>query len=452
MLPRRYHYMLYTSVILLYIIGLFLPNFYLHTLTAGLTILLFVLSVPFATRLFKILGGVFTTGAAVLMILYPEARSGAFFYVTENLSLLGLLLMLPWMNSVVRAGKFDKRINQMLAAEVPHLGSLYDRALVTSYTLVTFINLSALSLSQDVLRKNLAGYSEKLQQSFISRTTLRAFAVALCWSPMEILVAISVDATGISYFTMLPYLMLVSFLVLTMDGVFGRLRYRSVPYEPLETTKHVQMSDIVKPILVLTAALAAFMMLIVVIGNSAGLDFILTVTLVIFPFAFIWSILMQRRKRFLIIGFRTWVERTNHMQNFVLLFVSLAFFSSTLNETPVLEQIQAPFLAMEETPWVVLVMIQLTYLAGSMAGIHPIATIAVLIEAVQPMFDTVNPLSFAIVFVTGALATAAVGTYGVTVTMTAMNTSQNPYRITARNMPFALLYGSTGTIIAVLLL
>jgi len=49
---------------------------------------------------------------------------------------------------------------------------------------------------------------------------------------------------------------------------------------------------------------------------------------------------------------------------------------------------------------------------------------------------------------------ASAGTYGVTVTvtMTSMNTKQIPYRITLKNMPFAVIYGGVGTLVAFFLL
>lgn len=451
MFSRDRHYLLFSFVICLYLINLVIDTVFLNYLLAGFVIILYILSFSFASVLFKILSSVFIIFGGSLIIFNPIEWTEAVLYVNENLSLLALLFMLPWMNSVVRASRYDRKINQLLSFNAANLGQLYQRASITSYILVAFINLSALSLSQSVLRENMRNYEKNLQQHFIARTTLRAFAVALCWSPMEILVAISVDATGVNYFTMLPWLMLVSFLTLTLDGFLGRYRYRHTPYQPPAQAKR-ETRSIVKPILALTAALSLFLMAIVVIGNTLGLDFILTVTLVIFPFAFLWSMVIRRKRSFLAVGIAVWKERNNHMQNFILLFVSLALFSTALNQTPLLDEIQAPFLAMEQTPWVVLLMIQLTYLAMSMVGIHPIATIAVLIEAIAPLLETINPLSFSIVLVSGALATATVGTYGITVNMTAMNTGLNPYRVTWINMPFALLYGGIGTMIAILLL
>ncbi|WP_252313884.1 hypothetical protein [Sinobaca sp. H24] len=123
-----------------------------------------------------------------------------------------------------------------------------------------------------------------------------------------------------------------------------------------------------------------------------------------------------------------------------------------MNETPVLTLMQTPFEAASGFPLAILLLIQFTYLGLSMVGVHPIATIGILMEILPPLYETMNPLSIGIVLITGGLATATVGTFGITVTMTAQNTMQNPYKITYRNMPFALLYGGMGTLIAYLLL
>ncbi|MCM3729343.1 hypothetical protein M3226_27480 [Neobacillus cucumis] len=64
----------------------------------------------------------------------------------------------------------------------------------------------ALTLSQEVLQSSLQNIPQKIRKIFISKTTLRALALALIWSPTEIIVAITVDSTGISYLSLLPWL------------------------------------------------------------------------------------------------------------------------------------------------------------------------------------------------------------------------------------------------------
>lgn len=88
----------------------------------------------------------------------------------------------------------------------------------------------------------------------------------------------------------------------------------------------------------------------------------------------------------------------------------------------------------------------------AMVGVHPIATIGVLYEILKPMFVVINPVSIGIVLIVAAMATSSSATYGVCVTMTSMNTGQNPYRITLTNLPFTFMFGIISILIAYLLI
>ncbi|WP_017727744.1 hypothetical protein [Halalkalibacterium ligniniphilum] len=447
-------YIYYSLVLVLFIVNVFLKNEALEYIVGLLALPMLFISYLGAAKLFRILGTVFVLIGLVLFLYAGLPLYEIPFYMTSTMPLLAFLAVLPWMNSVVRAGRFDRRINQLMKSNVEDLGKLYVRTSLTTYTLVSFINLSALSLTQNVLIENMTKFKKTLRDAFISRTTLRAFAIALAWSPMEIMVAITVDTTGVSYLTYLPWLLLCSVIILVIDTLWGKKAFQNVPYEPAVEGHNRVFSpkEFGLQILHLLVVLTTFLAIVVFVGNQFNLNFILTVTLVILPFACIWALFMKKWRSFLAIGWGTWKARTNGMQNFVVLFLSLAFFSSSLNETPFLQLIQEPFLAASGYPIIILLLIQFMYLGMSMIGVHPVATVGVLMEVLPPLYDVMNPLSIGMVLITGALATATVGTYGVTVTMTSMNTIENPYRIMLRNMPFALLYGGIGTLIAYLLL
>lgn len=140
------------------------------------------------------------------------------------------------------------------------------------------------------------------------------------------------------------------------------------------------------------------------------------------------------------------------MQNFIVLFISLAFFANSINGSSFLEVIQAPLTAMADKPLLMMMIIQLLFIFLSMFGVHPVATIGILGSVISTLINVMNPLSLAIVLVTSAVSTLTVGTYGLVVTLTSVNLGQNPYRITWQNMPFALVFGGIGTLTAYLLL
>ncbi|PYZ91706.1 hypothetical protein CR194_18960 [Salipaludibacillus keqinensis] len=447
-------YLFYSGVLGLYIINLFLEKIWLAHTVGFLAMVMLAVSFGRASKLFRILGSAFIVSGLIMYI-----SSGLPFYrlplfLTSNMPLLAFLMLLPWINSVVHVGKYDQQINGLMKENVDNLGSLYYRSLFTTYILMTFLNLSAVNLSQGVLLKSMKNVNKTVRDIFISKTTVRAFALALIWSPMEVIVAITVDATGVSYLTYLPWLVFISFIALALDAFVGRYRFKGVPFEAADpsTAPPVPLKKIVQQILKLFFALSLFLTTVLTISRLFDLNFILAVTLVILPFSSLWAILIKRWYLFRVFGFEVWKARTNHMQNFVILFISLAFFTNSLSETGMVDYVQRPFLMFNDYPVVILTLILVTYLLMAMIGVHPIGTIAILLEVLTPLFDVFNPAGIGIVLIVGALATASSGTYGVTVTMTSMNTQQNPYRITLRNLPFTLFFGSIGILIALIII
>src|SRR5699024_12631290 len=106
--------------------------------------------------------------------------------------------------------------------------------------------------------------------------------------------------------------------------------------------------------------------------------FTMTITLLIFPFAFLWSLAIKRHKRYLKVGFNTWKKSTNNMHNFIVLFISLALFSSSIGASSAESIIQSTILNFSEFTLVLLFVIQLFILVMSLFGVHSVASIGIL--------------------------------------------------------------------------
>lgn len=448
----HYLYILYLFVFLLHILNVFIGSERLNYILGIFAILLLLISFLRASNLFKILGGAFLMIGSCLYFTTEQPVTNIPNLLTSNLSLLTLLMMLPWMNSVVRSGRFDRSLNELMKVNVPDLGKLYPRSSGTTLILTSFLNLSAASISQDVLKDNLSTYHKNLRNSFISTSTLRGFSMALLWSPLEILVAVTIFTTGVGYVSLLPWLLLIAIITFSLDAIWGRYHYKKYPYDFGHQERQLNVKVLIKKIVHLALALIIFLSLVIGLGNLFALDFILTVTILILPFTLIWAFLMKRSYSFWVIGWRNWKEKTNTMQNFVVLFISLSLFSNSLAETNFLEIIEKPLVLILDYPLAILFMIQIVFVLFSMFGVHPIATIGILTGIIIPLLGVMNPLSIAIVLITGSVATITVGTYGLLVTLTSMTLTHSPYKITLRNMPFALTLITIGTIIAYLLL
>ncbi len=416
-----------------------------------LALLMLAVSFIGASNLFKILGAAFIIVGGLVFLTSDQSLIKLPSLLTSNMSLLTLLAMLPWMNSVVRSGRFDRSLNNLLNVNVSDLGKLYPRGSITTLTLAAFLNLSAATISQDVLKDNLRTLNKKVRNSFIGTATLRGYTLALLWSPLEILLAVSIFTTGADYVSLLPWLLLIAGITFLLDSFWGRYHYKKYSYDsPAKVS--INMKEVTKKIIHLMFALVVFLTLVITLGNLFNLDFIFTVTILIFPFAFVWAQFMKRGRSFWIIGWKTWKQKTNTMQNFVVLFISLAFFANSISGTAFLDFIQQPVLAIINYPFLIFVVIQLIFIFMSMFGVHPIATIGILSGVIATLLETMNPTSLAIVLTTSAVSTLTVGSYGLVVQLTSMNIGQNPYRITLNNIPYALMFGGIGSIVAYLLL
>ncbi|MGJ9460352.1 hypothetical protein [Oceanobacillus sp. CF4.6] len=364
-----------------------------------------------ASRLFKILGCAFLAVGAIAYLTSGQSILAIPAFLTSNMSLLTLLAMLPWMNSVVRSGRFDRSLNNLLNVNASDLGKLYPRSSITTLTLASFLNLSAATISQDVLKNNLSSLDKRLRNSFITTATLRGFTLALLWSPLEILLAVSIFTTGVDYVSLLPWLLLIAGITFILDSIWGRYHYKSYSYGDSKLLKQspIDRKKLTKKIIHLLVALVLFLTLVIFLGNQFNLDFIFTVTILIFPFALLWSFLIKRSRSFWAIGWNTWKMKTNTMQNFVVLFLSLSFFEVSISGTAFLDFIQQPVIAVSEYPLLVFILIQVIFIFMSMFGVHPIATIGILGGVIATLLETMNPVSLAIVLATSSVATLTVG-------------------------------------------
>src|SRR5690625_885970 len=366
--------------------------------------------------------------------------------LTDNYGLLTLFMMLSWMNSIVRSGGYDFLLSKIMKVNAQDMGTLYNRSSISTFSLGTFLNLPAITISQDIIKANLKSSSKQFRNRFINLASVRSYTMALLWSPLEIVVAVGVFVTGVRYIEVLPWLLTVVVIMFLLDNLIGKLRFKKYDYAESASKTFTRKDK--KKLGGLLLALALFLMAIILAGNIEKLDFIMTITLLIFPFTLVWAMILKRLKRFSVVGWHAWKNGVNSMHNFIVLFISLAFFSNGISKSVISTYIYEFILYFADTPLLLMLMIQLFILIMSLFGVHAIASIGILSGLMVPLLEIIDPVIMAIVIIIGSVSTFAVSTYGVLVTITSVNTTQNPYLITLDNLLFTMLLGSIGTLLA----
>ncbi|WP_347548878.1 hypothetical protein ABFG93_15260 [Pseudalkalibacillus hwajinpoensis] len=444
-------YIFYSFVFLLNVIHVFWANPVLYSVIGALGIIMVVINFPGADRVFKILGIILLAAGVFFFISSDVSVNVIPSFFAGNIGLLLLLSMLPWMNTVVKAGRYNKLLQSLLGGNVKGMGSLYVRSEVTMVSLAAFLNLSSATISQDLLKSQLKKVKTKVRNSFISRSTLRGYSLALLWSPLEILLATSIFITDANYLEVLPWMLLVALLGFILDASIGKVIFRNHDVEEHKTTTK-RAGENKKKLVEFIIALVLFLMVVVFLANVIQFNFLFAVTVAIFPFAFTWAILMNRKRSFLRIGWPTWKRQTNHLNNFIVLLLSLSFLTQTLNASPYLQYLQDPIVALEGHPVYIMLFIQAAFLIMTLLGVHPLATMGIFGGISELLMGVLPSVTLTVLLASCAIATVPSAPYGLIVTITSVGLKMNPYKIVLKNLPYSLFCGFIGVSVALLTL
>jgi hypothetical protein len=418
-----------------------------------LAVLALLLSFRDTRRMFQFISLLFIAVAMICALWgnVPLAQLPAMF--ATNAMLISLLYMLPYINLAMRLGGYDRHLSRFLQERSTNLGQLYVRSVLVSYVLSVFLFFATLPLMYRVLNKNFkkdsTGEDPALAKRFIGMTVLRGFAAVSIWSPIEPLVAMSLALTGVSYLTLFPWLLSISLAVLFI-GTLWCLPFRRIAIEPHygEASKPPSYSKAFSLLLALFLLIGAAELL----RLSTDMSFFETMTLMLLPFSLLWAASLKRFRRFAGVTRRQWKENADNVRHLLVLFVSFGFFNSAVAKSPLLDIMGGPIQWLSAWPAMLLLSMFLVSYALPIIGIHPFVTIGILGVFVQTILATVNPMSVALVLITGALTSASMGAFNSTVTIMSRILKVNPYRITAWNAGFGFLIGAVGYVAALLLL
>ncbi|WP_102345693.1 hypothetical protein [Bacillus sp. Marseille-P3661] len=444
--------MLYCILFLAYFSSLFYDSFYLQYGIGILAILSWIFSFKNSYKLFRIISIIFMVIGLVFFVLKDISLMRIPLFMTSTITMLAILFVLPFINSVIIIGRYDRNVNKLLNSRVKSLSELYFRSSLVSFLLGSILNLATIPLIDSVLKKNLKDYPIKLRNKFISSSLLRGYALCLIWSPMEILVAISIETTETTYLEILPWLLFCAFTLLMIDWFSGQ-RFNEYKLDD-QSNQIIQIdSKIYRKIIQLIIYLIAFITVIIFANKYLNLGFLATVSIVILPYSLIWALSIKRFKSYIKYTIPMWKARTLGLNSYIVLFISVGFFTTTLSYTGYLAYVQKPIELLSNIPIALFFTIQFLFLGFAMIGFHPLVTIsllAVILEGIPT--EIISPVSLAIVLITSGLSTVMAGPYNVSVSLMGTLLQVNPYRISLWNIRYALLFSTIGSLTALVTL
>ncbi|MCU1804270.1 hypothetical protein NVV31_02540 [Cytobacillus firmus] len=441
---------LFLTVIALYLLSTLLPQWNIDSLLSILCFFIVVLTFRLTKKFVQILGGVFLTFGAVLLWTSSSEWQQYIFAFGPMLDLLTMFTLIPILGIPVKLGRYGDGIQAIIHKRVKTSGHLYMMTSGISYFFSIFMNLATLPMTYYSIRPALGSFPVRNKERFMSRAISRGFAMPLIWAPVTPIVGIVITMTGVSWGSILPYVIPLSILGLAMDWFIGSRQSQpmklphSADESVHETASALEVTNDSRPgrVFQILVAIAIFNVLVSFAETQVSLPFLILVSLIVIPFSFSWSLLLRKGKEF---GH----QLSDHFNSFAMsmkdqffIFLSTGFFISAINiskANEILFDWIAAFISMAGVE-IFLIILPLIPLGLAFLGLHPAVSLALMIEGVNPEAIGISPHILTVAMLSGAVSAFLVGPYNATLGLMSNIIKVDSYKVSSWNLPFAAVY------------
>lgn len=430
---------IYTTLIALYIISKFISTPIL-TFSIGIVAIIALICSFFYARGLYLISGICFFIIGGFLFIYSDLPWYTFLLHFESmLGVLSLFLVLPFINSLIRVGRYDKNLSLLLQQGVTSLSKLYRRSFLVCHFLGLFLNIATLPLLTSSLNRTLRQLPENISEKFYTQNLLRAYALCLTWSPMEVMVSTSLDITKKSYYHIFPIIISIAIITILLDWALSSFKYRNVPLI-VEDTTEISFKKVYKKIREMLIMLFLFILLVSFMQHFLNKGFLFSVVLLLIPISIVWAVFVGKIKRYFSITIPHWKERTKGLSNYFFMFLSAGLFVEMLSLSGHLSFLQSTFSSVSEKPLFLYLMIGGYFLFTSLVGFHPLVSITLLAELLHPILSVVSSISLTIVLISCSLSTVMYSPYNLSVSILADQLKINSYKMGMWNILFAIFY------------
>ena len=442
--------------LLLFVIFLFLLSTLLPLLDIGLLISILCLTIVLCTfwtakRFVRILGSTFLILGFVLLWSSQADWHHYLFSFGPMLDLLTLFTLVPILGIPIKIGGYSSGIETIIQKKVKTSGHLYILTSGISYFFSIFMNLATLPMTYYSISPLLKGFPVKHENRFMSRAITRGFAMPLIWAPVTPIVGIVIAMTGVSWVSILPYVIPLSVLGIVLDWYMGAgkstKKRNEIDYSSAnEMAAAAENADnhVNRPVRVFQILLAIiiFTLLISIAEAQFTYSFLILVSLMVIPFSFIWSILLKKGREFIVLLLDHFQTYTVSMKDQFFIYLSAGFFITTIKVSHTDELLNnwisgvINVVGME----VFLIFLPLIPLGLAFLGLHPAVSLTLMAGALNPSVIGISPHILTVAMLAGAVSAFLVGPYNATLGLMSNIIKESSYKVSNWNLSFASLY------------
>ncbi|MCM3733495.1 hypothetical protein M3196_17745 [Fictibacillus nanhaiensis] len=444
------HHLLFISCMILYLLSVAIPNSALNLVVSILCLLIVALSFNRVGKTVQVISSIFLiVGLAMLWTSGAQWKD----YILSfgpMLNLLCLFMVVPLLAYPIRLGNYASSIQEIISKKVKNPKQLYMMTSGLSYFFSSFINLASLPMTYHAIKPSLSNYSVANEYRFMSRAITHGFSMPLLWTPVTPIVGIVIEMNGVSWVSMLPYLVPLSLMGIGLDWLLATREYNKNVKAGYVTDKETaaaaefvpQQTNRTSRLFHILIALIIFNVIVSIIEVKSSFSFLFIVTLLVIPVALSWSILLRKGRLFLKGTKEHFQTHVVKMSGQFVIFLSAGFFISAMKFSNTDHVFNTGLLQVKDSIGVesFLVLLPLVPLILAFMGLHPAVAIALMAEALDPNALQISSQLLTLSMLGGAVGAFLMGPFNATIGLMATIVEESPYKISNWNAPFTISY------------
>lgn len=363
------------------------------------------------------------------------------------LDLLALFTLVPVLALPIKLGAYSEEIQGLTQKFVKKSKHLYMMTSSISYFLSIFMNVASIPMTYYCIKPALAVFPLQNKDRFISRAVTHGFTMPLLWSPITPVVGIVISMTGVSWMSILPYVLPLSLLGLILDWFMGSMIARknvkmkaAVPNETAASLEAPTMKP--KRLFHIMIGMVIFNFAILAADHFFPLSFLIIVSLLVIPLSLGWSILLNKGKEY-------WRELKEYgngiskkMSDQFCIYLAAGFFISAIKMTKTDILINTWILHYKEAIGIEFFFILLPLIPVLLAfiGLHPAVTLALMAQSLDADVLNISPHFLTVSMLMGAVAAFLIGPFNTTIGLMSNMIKTSPFKVSNWNMNFAATY------------
>lgn len=371
-----------------------------------------------AKRTAQFLALLFLSTGITLLTITGVGWQGFINSFGEMVFVVAFFSILPIVALPIRVIGYDQQIMSIIVRQADTVKKEYGFILALSYFYGIFLNLAAVPMSFRSLQSLLMRKNVQNKERFLFYSMSQGFNAPLLWTPFSGMLGVIVVAFEVSWLTLLPTLLGVSFSALLLSFLLYWPWTKATQIESKLPVTPVSETQSGWPGLVeLLLVVGILLLLVLILEFLFGLGLIISIIFLTFPFTFFWVALKGRIAAFKLSLFQYVGVQLPTMASIYMVFLSAGFFVGALQLSgydALISQyvshgltVIPNFAVYALLPWVVIV--------TSYMGIHPIVTLVLLTGAIQWNSLGLQTELLAIAYLVGGVSTFLISPFSGTI-------------------------------------